>query len=357
MPNCAPFSAAHAPLFIHGLGVVGPFGQGRDALLQALRGQWPAPTPIGGAEPGPAVATAPPLGLAADLGALERYVPRRSLRRLDRLSRLTLLGALTALADAGHPLDGLPPEVGLVLGTGFGPAATTFAFLETVLEHGDALASPMLFSQTVHNAPLAHLAIHLGAQGPTSAVSSFHLSVSTALNTARAWLLEGRVHLVLVGAVDELCSVQAWCHSRLAPEGAPLPGEGGAFFLLGLAPPPDTARCPVALTELLTLPPAALGDAPLPWPLIRNAGWNAPPKAQGTDLQACYAPLWGATPAGQALDLAAAVLQLQQRRFYPGIYGRQGPDAEPGSLLEAPGLHCVLDAAEDRVRLTVSRQP
>ena len=245
--DCLAFPSP--PLAVRGIGVVGGFGVGLGELRLTLEGRR-SPL-LGGIEfQGDQGMERIPV-FQADLAALDEFVPRRSLRRVDRLSRLALLGAHLALQDAGIILSGLLDRTGVVVTTGYGAAATTFSFLDSVIHDGDACASPTHFSNSVHNAAAAHISILLKITGPCLTVSQFELSTVSALLTAGQWLAEGRVDRVLFGAVDEHCPVRGYCWSRFfGPQAAdqsvmPLeldrqtsvPGEGAAFFVLERSEP------------------------------------------------------------------------------------------------------------------------
>lgn len=204
-----------------GLGAVGGFGCGARALLEpAAPGVQRIPWE-GGFREFPAY--------RADTTPLERFMPRRALRRIDAFSRMALLGAHLALEDAGLPVQG-QAGLGLVLASAYGATATTFDLIDSMIEAGDVCSSPIHFAGSLHNTPASHLAIQLGATGPSLTLTLFEDLVPTALLTARLWLAEGRVDRVLVGAVDELSDLTGYLWAR-GPGGAP-PGEGAAFLLL-----------------------------------------------------------------------------------------------------------------------------
>jgi len=311
---------------IQGIGLVGGFGCGLEDFAAALAaGSVPTrPAAFAGGEI-PA--------LLADTAPLERFVDKRGLRRIDHFSRLALLGAHLALEDAGLPeLD--RTRLGLIV-------ATTFAFLDTVLDGGDALASPTHFSSSVHNAAAAHTAILLGITGPNLTVSQFEMSVPSALSAAQGWLAEGRVDAVLFGGVDEACAVLRYCRHRFFPEPSDLirpfdfdrqsaiPGEGAAFFLL-------TAKSGKArygrITEVrqgnARVRPPVLDAAPLY--LLgadghRECGANYPRYLSAEARCSAYAPSYGSLPVGPAFDLAVAALACRDDRLPAGgaLAGRE----------------------------------
>ncbi|MDR0339859.1 MAG: beta-ketoacyl synthase chain length factor [Desulfovibrio sp.] len=215
---------------VDGYACLGSFGRDAPSLLASLRGNGPS-----GFTP------------ATDLSGLAEFFPPRNLRQCDHFSRLALLGASLALRNAGlAPRDGDAGTVwGVVLASGYGPARPTFDFLDSILEHGEGMASPLAFSLSVHNIPAAILARNLGIIGPCATVCQYESAVASGLLLAGTWLAEGRADRVLFGGVDEHTPVLDAITARLAQERAdnkarpcrrrlPL-GEGAAFFVLSRA--------------------------------------------------------------------------------------------------------------------------
>jgi 3-oxoacyl-[acyl-carrier-protein] synthase II len=259
---------------IQGIGVVGGFGCGTADLARAM-----------------ALGAAPAAALRADPGPLERFVPRRSLRRLDRFARMAALAAHLALEDAGALGDD-HDRLGLVVASGWGATGTTLALVDSIIEGGDVCTSPSHFAGSLHNAPASHLAILLGARGPSLSISQFGLSAPSALMAARLWLEQGRAQRVLVGAVDELSGLTGHLWDRQGelerPWGPGPRGEGAAFFLL-----------------------SSRAEAREPYCLLEQAITGRGPGPEGL-APAGTSPLYGAMPAAPAFDLAAAAIRLRQ---------------------------------------------
>ncbi|PLX85234.1 MAG: beta-ketoacyl synthase [Desulfuromonas sp.] len=306
-----------ARLSIDGIGAVGGFGCGVEALRRALRkGHQSAEEEVAGSP------------LLADTAPLSEFVAKRAVRRLDHFSKMALLGAHLALRDAGLPAP-VPERTAVVVATGYGPTRTTFAFLDSVIDDGDACASPTHFSNSVHNAAAAHVAIQLQATGPSLTVSQFEMSVPSALLSAGAWLAEGRVDRVLFGAVDEYCEVLRYCRERFAAEGGEfgigpgaLPaGEGAAFFLLSRAGEGGGRYGAIEEVRLGRIPDAPIESGTdllllgADGQQCCDAGYRNLVPAGAPAL--CHAPLYGCLPVGPAFDLAAAALTLEQGQAFP----------------------------------------
>ena len=75
----------------------------------------------------------------ASTEALDGFVDRRALRRMDAISRLAILGSCLALRDAG--IERPDERMGIALSTGYGPSGTTLAFLDAHLKNADVGAA------------------------------------------------------------------------------------------------------------------------------------------------------------------------------------------------------------------------
>jgi 3-oxoacyl-[acyl-carrier-protein] synthase II len=354
-----------ARIAIRGIGVVGAFGSGVDALRGALAG---AP-----AEAAAATGVGQTAVLRAGTAALEGFVDRKALRRMDAISRLAILGACLALRDAG--IDRPDERTGVVLSTGYGPSGTTIAFLDSFIESGDACSSPTAFSSSVHNAPAANLSTLLGVTGPNLTVSQFEVSASSALLTAALWLEEGRVDRVLVGGVDEYGEVLGYCWQRSfgepdAPACLPLdtrrqtarPGEGCAFLLLERLSPGQPCAGVIEAVRM-----GRVGGAPPPIPadrlLIlgadghrRCAGAYARLVPPGSAVTS-FGHLWGSFPTATAFDAAAAAVLLRSGRMPPPPPGPDGPGPwrvpAAGEPLPAAGVGLLRVSAGGEYALTL----
>ncbi len=318
-------------LAIQGIGVTGGFGAGVDALRTALQGKIIAPQQLtvdhheGDSDSFPAYRAA--------TAGLERFVPKRELRRIDHFSKMTLYAAHLALEDAGL-LEADRSRIGVVVASGYGPLKTTFNFLDSYLDFGYSCSSPTHFSNSVHNAAAAHVSMQLQLTSPSLTVTQFEMSVASALLSARQWLEEGRVDRVLFGAADEYCEVLRYCrrHFFAGGEQGPLRpldldaqtamvGEGAVFMVLGR----DAGPAPYAAIETVTLGNHSVASVKLPPGAIIVAGadghcacgrWYA--EVMGDQPVVACSPYYGSFPAAAGFDLAVAALMLRDQQLYAG---------------------------------------
>ncbi len=316
---------------IEGLGLVGGFGFGADALRNALKGNLPSPGTLRFPYGDDSI-EAP--AFMADTAPLDQFVTKRSLRRIDHFSRMALLGAYGALDDAGR-LDSDPARLAVVVGSGYGASATTFAFLDSFIQDGDSCSSPTHFSNSVHNAAAAHISISLKATGPSLSVSQFEMSVPSALLCALQMLRENRADRVLLGGVDEACAVLGYCRQRFfgAPQGpfdpldfgrqSAVAGEGAAFLLLSREGQGEARYGYLNDVQMGRIDQGGL-RLPEKSALVLGADGHqgCGRLYQSLPIQGrahvCHAQAYGSLPVGPAFDLAAAALSLKDDRLYPG---------------------------------------
>ena len=271
---------------------------------------------------------AEPSFYAADAEGLERFVPRRSLRRLDKFTQMALLSSYLAVEDAGVSFRDRS-RLGIVLGTAYGPQRTTFAYQDTISDEGDAGASPTLFANSIHNAQASAVSIFMQITGPCLTISTFERTTEEVLRVARLWLEQGAADYVLAGVGDETSGAlrysvrQRGARSTGAPNPLQLercsyiPGEAFVTFLLGAHSQANgsarlervvSAASPTQLDrELLAAHRAIIlsanGDRQT-GPLYRPVGRSGIPVA-------AYSALYGSLPSGLGVDLAAAALSCR----------------------------------------------
>lgn len=144
-------------------------------------------------------------GLIRDFSA-KGFIPPMKMRRMNYLSRMGLVAAKLALTDVAEeqPLSENGNDIGVAIGTMFGPVQTSVDYLLEYVEKGAALAPPQLFAESVANAPGSHIAIEHGFRGFNLTFTQREGSVLAAAMFAGAQILKGSVQSVIVGGVEEI---------------------------------------------------------------------------------------------------------------------------------------------------------
>jgi 3-oxoacyl-[acyl-carrier-protein] synthase II len=281
-------------VFAIGAGVIGPSGEGIDALGRALaegrRAGRAAPVPL-------------PRGIAA-----------AESRAFDPISRLLAIAAAGAIRDAGLSLRGpMRDRVGLFGALGRNSPSSTDELNRSIKERGLARISAPAYTRVVLNASVGACARAHSLRGPTTTLTTGAGSALVALVLAAEHLSSrGDADTLLVASGDEI--------GEERPE---------AFF--------EGAAC-VALTA-----------APLRGPAVRIAGWGlaGPGRVEeaisaaramaalgATPVEACAEPGLPAPAAAQLYRAAIAVCRLRVDRRAALLLADEGGGASAAVLFQ-----------------------
>lgn len=190
------------PIAVTGSSAVTVAGYGLQPVLEALRNRRCCLHPV----PEDLLKDAEGLlwGRADSFRAAD-FMPPLKARKLDRCSQFAVAAAGRALAEAGIITDSIPGErIGIALGCGFGGIANSAEFLAGYFQQGVAGLSPVLFPNTVANAPASNVSIEYGIKGPNITFVQRFCSAESAVLAACRFIEEGRADVMLAGGVDEL---------------------------------------------------------------------------------------------------------------------------------------------------------
>jgi 3-oxoacyl-[acyl-carrier-protein] synthase II len=133
------------------------------------------------------------------------FIPAGKIRRLDRASQFAIAASKLALADARFSVtyeNSL--RVGVVLGSGFCGLSSSEEFHRSQVLKSFLDLNPMLFPNTVPNAPSSHVSIELGIQGVNCTLVQSFCTAEAAVIFACDQLKKGKADAILTGGVDEL---------------------------------------------------------------------------------------------------------------------------------------------------------
>jgi 3-oxoacyl-(acyl-carrier-protein) synthase len=140
-----------------------------------------------------------------------------------------MAAALEAVADAGWSLENLPPRLGLVVALQNGAVHYSGRFYGELLAQ-PTLPSPLIFPETVFNAPASHVAQCLRLEGMVTTLIGGSNIFHEGLLMAAQWLQEGLVDNCLVLAAEEVDWVSAEALGYYGPE--LVATEGAAALML-----------------------------------------------------------------------------------------------------------------------------
>lgn len=181
-------------IFLSGSGAVSPAGWGQEKLLAALRsGEVPASQTI--ERPGWTC----PLTVRRVPAPSPRpaWAAHARMRRAATISQFAMGAADEALRDSGAG------SLGIVYCTTCGCVNYSRRFYDEVLRD-PTVASPLLFPETVFNAPASHLSTVLGTAAVNYTLVGDTGVFLHGLALAAGWLEAGRVERCLVVAAEEV---------------------------------------------------------------------------------------------------------------------------------------------------------
>lgn len=261
-------------VYVHGWGAVSPAGWGVDALRKCLEsGQAPLPGTV-----------VRPDGRALPVRRVPALTPRAPwqahprLRRASPLAHFVVGAALEALGPRAGA--GTNRDVGVVCAVMGGSVAYSQRFYGEVLAE-PRTASPLLFPETVYNAPASHLGAVLGSTARNYTVVGDQTGMLEALAIAAGWISRGVVETCVVVAGEEMDWPTAEAGRLLAPR---LLAEGAGAVVLGREPaavelawitdpqPYVAGRPRLAAWQRVVDELRANGFAPAGWPETPVAG-------------------------------------------------------------------------------------
>jgi 3-oxoacyl-(acyl-carrier-protein) synthase len=231
-------------LRIAGMGWVTPLGSGVEEVWNRLvKGE----TAVGESISSPLGKDYPVFRVPA--AATSQAPPHPRLRRSSAISRFAAVAGLAALADANLKLDEKTANrTALIFAVSNGGVIYTKRFYHDIVESGAQAASPLLFPETVFNAPASHLAAILGMTGASYTLVGDGAAGTLALKMAEDLMAGDALDFCLVVGAEEadwlLCDAyHKWRLLRAAPPIEPfqkpargmIVSEGAGAILLGRA--------------------------------------------------------------------------------------------------------------------------
>lgn len=219
-------------IFVHGLGAVLPGGWGVPALRTSL-------------EQGCALATQPLARPGWEWPLRVRVVPppvvkpaflgHARLRRASPMAHYAVGAGLEAIGGDAKSISAGQRRLGIVVSTMTGGISYSRRFYEEVLQN-PAMASPVIFPETVFNAPASHLSAGLGVQTVNYTLVGDAGAFLQGLVVAAQWLDDDLADACLVIGAEELDWTAADALRLFERHGVYTAGAG-ALYLKKDSPP------------------------------------------------------------------------------------------------------------------------
>jgi 3-oxoacyl-[acyl-carrier-protein] synthase II len=186
---------------ITGIGVVSPFGAGRDVFWDAISRGTSGTSAIDGFDTSdlPCRVWAPvPESVLTDAAgdAAGRADPRRS----AKVSRIAVLAAREALADAGD--EAPPAELGVIVGSGAGGIDVAERQYGDYYSGARHRVSPYAIPVSIVGIVSSEVSIALGLRGISHVLSTGCTSSTDAIGYAAAMIRQGDAEMLITGGAD-----------------------------------------------------------------------------------------------------------------------------------------------------------
>jgi len=240
---------------ITGIEVIAPGGVGRQKFWDLLSNGRTATRAITFFDPAPFRSR---VAAEADFDPYEHGLSPQETRRLDRAAQFAVVASRAAVADSGLDLAAVPPHrIGVTVGSAVGATMGLDEEYRVVSDGGrldlvdHTYAVPHLYDYMVPSSFAAEVAWAVGAEGPSTVVSTGCTSGIDSVGYAAELVREGSADIVIAGSSDAPISpitmacfdaIKATTPRHDDPQCASRPfdatrngfvlGEGAAFFVL-----------------------------------------------------------------------------------------------------------------------------
>jgi len=199
---------------ITGMGAISALGQGLDATWEALEQGRCGITRLSRQVPESTIHKYEgPAGVVAsiDASSIEARMGPRPLAHLDPLAAFSVIAGNEALERSGligHPV--LEHRATMIWGAGSGGNATLEEGYVRSFLKGATNVHPLLIPKQMISAPVSHLSMMFGVQGPAFTVASACASSGHAIGEGMWTIRSGRADVAVVGGAEAALTYGSW---------------------------------------------------------------------------------------------------------------------------------------------------
>ena len=186
---------------VTGLGTINPCGKSTETTWSAVLEGRSGIGPITAFD-----ASDWPVRIAGQVDGFdaEASLGRRAAKRMDRFMQFAMVASNEAIADAGLEVgdDGLGDRAGVYVGSGIGGIAELVDGAEKMAESGVKGLSPFFIPRVLTNLAAGHIAMAVGARGPSLCVSTACATGNHSIGEALRAIRSGDADLILAGGAE-----------------------------------------------------------------------------------------------------------------------------------------------------------
>jgi len=143
------------------------------------------------------------------------YINPAKLRRIDEVGRVAISASRLAIDDAGFNVGAEgTDEIGVILGSFTAGVHSTAEYCEGLMRRGPNDVIPLIFSNTVANAPASLCGLEFRFRGPNVSVNHKEASALSAVAYSTGLLRDGRVSALVTGGADDIAPIFFRIHDR-----------------------------------------------------------------------------------------------------------------------------------------------
>lgn len=200
---------------ITGLGIISPFGVGKEVFWSSLVNGKSGIRRIQGFN-----CSDYPTTIAGEVPDFDpaAFLDRKEARRMDRFQQFAVAGASLALKDAKLEIT---PEnadmTGVIVASGIGGLGTMEESMKILLEKGPRRVGPFVVPMMITDLAAGHISILFGAKGPNFCTTSACASSSHAIGEAFEAIKRGTADIMITGGAEASITplgVAAFCGAR-----------------------------------------------------------------------------------------------------------------------------------------------
>jgi 3-oxoacyl-[acyl-carrier-protein] synthase II len=133
----------------------------------------------------------------------EKYIEKKECKKMDTCIHYAIAASIMAVENASIQITAANTHrTGVIIGSGIGGLATTERYYAILLERGPSRISPFFFPMTLPNMAAGQVAIHLGARGPNSCVTTACAAANHAIGDAYKIIQRGDADVMIAGGTE-----------------------------------------------------------------------------------------------------------------------------------------------------------
>jgi 3-oxoacyl-[acyl-carrier-protein] synthase II len=141
---------------------------------------------------------------------IDKYVPKKEQKKMDRFIHFSLAATQMALEDSGYTIqEDEKNRIGTIIGVGMGGLPYIEKQYDILKERGPGRVSPFFIPAVITNLASGQISMTYGLKGPNYAVTSACASGGHAISEAAEMIRQGRCDMMIAGGAEAVVTPMA----------------------------------------------------------------------------------------------------------------------------------------------------